>query len=145
MANGEDDKENGDSLWALAFKQATNPWDWAFLVAGGAVGSIGTVASHFADLGHSIPATALASVALRRAGVASMRRRSLRRKALQLRESLSNRSDIAGMEIIQYKLDNYLNDFDSKLSTPDEFEKQIRELIEEKNNLILKKLKNPFV
>lgn len=61
-----------------------DPWDWTAAFFGGAAGAAATLFLHGADLGHSIPTGALGAIGARRAVVASLSRRHLRRKAAAL-------------------------------------------------------------
>lgn len=137
MSKKSEEDDDPKSLWTLAIEQAQNPWDWAFLIAGGAVGSIGTIASHFTDLGHSIPTAALCAVAFRRASVASVRRRTLHKRARKLMERLKSAHNVDFPLLrLQRDLLTSLQDWEDKLITNDEFEKELKEVVRRKAQII---------
>lgn len=110
--------------WGRLFEELKNPWDWAAGIGGAAVGSVGTVASHFTDLGHSIPAVGLGAIFARRAGVASCSRWMLGKKANALQASLKETNDLDLIELLAF----YKNTWGRRQTSNDEFSEHMKEL-----------------
>jgi hypothetical protein len=99
-----------------------DPWDWTAAFLGGAAGAAATIFLHGADLGHSIPTGALGAIGARRAAVASLSRRYLRRKAEALLEILEKDD---GTRDLFVALTDYFTKWENGILSSETLEKQV--------------------
>lgn len=124
--NGE-----GGSGWGKLLKEITDPWDWAFGIGGAAIGIGATVASSGADLGTSAAGGFTTGIAARRAAVASLQRRRLRRQADALKgEMLSRSKNILSLLSLTEELDLELSLWENRATTNESFSSQLDKLTE---------------
>ncbi len=115
---GEDKKSPVEQV----LEELKDPWDWTAMFFGGAAGAVATVFLHGADLGHSIPTGALGAIGTRRAAVASLSRRNLRRKANALLQILDRDHESADLFVA---LKDYLLKWEGKIISSETLEKKI--------------------
>jgi hypothetical protein len=119
--------DNNKSGWEHLLNELKNPWDWTAAIIGGAGGAGATILAHGLDLGHSIPAGALAAVGARRAAVASFHGRALKKKADALEEILKKDQ----CEDLLRQLKDARDKWSKKINPADKFEKKISELADQ--------------
>lgn len=102
-----------------------DPWDWAAAFVGAAGGAYVTVHTGGLDLGHAIPTGALGAISARRAGVASLRRPFLGKKAARLYDILSKDNRYLDLKA---ELADYMFKWKQKIVASDQFEKKIDQI-----------------
>lgn len=129
--------DTGKSGWDRLLDQVTNPWDWAAGITGAAAGAAITIASGGADLGTSIATGFTTGIAARKAGVASLQGRRLRKRAEGLKREIENRSlnNPQLTEIIE-ELELELSLWESRAISNDDFAKQMDKLIEKCRSIV---------
>jgi hypothetical protein len=112
-------------------KQITNPWDWAFGIAGAAAGAGITFATSGMDLGNSIFGGFTTGITARRAIVASFQRKFLRNRVEALRSQIQARSisQPAILSLIE-ELDLEVSLWESRTISNEEFANQLGRIIE---------------
>ncbi|MDV3457395.1 hypothetical protein RZN05_10410 [Sphingomonas sp. HF-S4] len=127
-----DDPDGGpkgfSAFWNTLQKELQSPWDWAAACAGGAVGFVASAAVFHADLGASAGAGALTAVSARKAGAASLRSRTLRKRTESFLSILDREVQSGlgpeGAPVVQL-LQNVQRDlelFQDKVITADEYD-----------------------
>jgi len=127
------DDDSSKSFWP----QITGPWDWVAAGVGALAGGVFSLATGGADLGTSIGGGAVAGVTARKAAVASLQGRLLRRKAAALQHLISERAKTsAGFSALLDRVVAEIELWDRGAMGIDEFEKQLARYREEYRKLI---------
>lgn len=136
MADGDDDAPKGwAGFWTTLQKELQSPWDWAAACAGAAGGLIVSGTVLHADLGYSVGGGALAAVSARKAGAASLRRQSLKKRTLSLAKIVGDWekpiANPAALKTLAVDIQRDLSLLDAKVMQVADYEKTLARHVSE--------------
>jgi flavin-dependent dehydrogenase len=128
--------ESERSAWDRVLEEIASPWDWVAAGAGAAAGAGLSIATSGGDVGTAVGTGAIAAVTLRKALIASLQGRTLRRRAKAFEEEIARHlSEEPALERLQRELERERGLWQSDAIDDDEFADQLHLMIQKYRRL----------